>query len=163
MKLANDKDNKNESMVPVSGASAPFRRLQRWQREIGRLFGNPFGDWLMHAETSAEDWVPAINVYKEKDNIVVEAELPGLQKDEIQIYLSGDNLNIAGQRNERREDQGRGTYRSERYFGRFHRIVSLPFPVNADAIEARYLDGILTVICPKIEEAKRIRVDVKVE
>jgi HSP20 family protein len=163
MKLAKIKVNKNESLVPVSRAPSPFRRLQRWQLEIDRLFGNPFGDWLMHAEPSTEDWIPAINVYEEKHNIVIEAELPGMKKDEIQIYLSGDNLNITGQRNEKREEQGRGTHRSERYFGRFQRVISLPFPVNADGIEAHYQDGILTVTCPMTKEANRARVDVKVD
>jgi HSP20 family protein len=163
MKLAKYQGNKKQSLVPVLKAPAPVWPLHRWQREIDRLFGNPFGDWLMHKEPSTEDWSPAVNVYEEKDNVVVEAELPGMKKDEIQIHMSGDILNITGQRREKHQEQGRGAYRSERYFGRFHRVISLPVSVKLDAIEAHYRDGILTVTCPKTQEARRDRVDVKVE
>lgn len=163
MKLGKDQGNKKESVVPVSRAPAPIWSLHRWQREIDRLFGNPFGDWLMREEPFRGDWTPAINVYEEKDNLVVEAELPGMKKDDIQIYMSGDNLNITGQRRELREEQGRGTYRSERYFGRFHRTIPLPVSVKSDAIEAFYRDGILTVTCPKTGDRRPDRVDVKVD
>ena len=110
-----------------------------------------------------EDWMPAINVYEEKDNLVVEAELPGMKKDEIQIYMSGDNLNITGQRTEEHEEKTRDTYRAERRYGHFHRMIPLPFPVKTNAIEAHYRDGVLTVICPKTEEAKAKQVEVKVD
>lgn len=161
MKLAKYQGNKKESLVPVSRASAPAWPLQRWQREIYRLFGDPFRDWLMPEERFMEDWMPAINVYEGKDNLVIEAELPGMKKDDIQIYMSGDSLNIAGQRHQEQEEQGRDTRRAERRFGRFHRTVRFPVRVKADAIEARYRDGILTVTCPKVEEAQRKEVKVE--
>ena len=163
MKLAKYQGTKKDSLVPVSRTSAPSGLMQRWQREIDRLFGDPFGGWLIPDESFMEDWVPAINVYEEKDNFVVEAELPGMKKDEIHIYMSGDNLNITGQRSEEREEKRREAYRSERYFGRFHRMIPLPVTVKADAIEARYRDGILTVTCPKTEEARAKQVEVKVD
>ncbi|HEX3627996.1 MAG TPA: Hsp20/alpha crystallin family protein [Verrucomicrobiae bacterium] len=163
MKLAKHQGNKKESLVPVTSAHAPLRLLQRWQREIERLFGNPFGDWMTHKESFMEDWIPAVNVYEEHDKFVVEAELPGMKKDEIHIYMSGDNLNITGQRKEHHEEHGRGRHRAERNFGHFHRTISLPVSVQTDAIEAQYRDGILTVTCPMTEEARRSRVDVKVE
>lgn len=163
MKLGKYQGNKKESLVPVSRAPAPVWSLHRWQREIDRLFGNPFGDWLMHEEPRRDEWMPVVNIYEEKENLVVEAELPGMKKDDIHIYMSGDNLNITGQRKEQREEQGRDTYRSERYFGRFHRMIPLPVPVKSDAIEAWYRDGILTVTCPKTGEARRDRVQVKVD
>jgi HSP20 family protein len=162
MKPGKDRGNKRESLAALK-ASAPLRRLQRWQREIYRLLGDPFGDWLMPREQLVEDWMPAVNVYEGRDNLVIEAELPGMQKDEIQIYISGDNLNMTGQRTEDREEKGRGTCRAERSFGYFHRIIPLPAPVNADAIEACYRDGILTVTCPKTDKAMRKQVEVKVE
>jgi len=163
MKLAKDQGNKRESLVPVSRASAPSWRLQRWQREIYRLFGDPFRDWLMPEEGFMEDWMPAINVYEGKDSVVIEAELPGIKKDDIQIYISGDNLNITGQRTEERDEKGRDTRRAERRFGRFHRIILLPGPIKAEAIEAHYRDGVLSVTCPKSREARQKQVAVKVK
>src|SRR5215469_11283115 len=149
MKLAKYQKTTKQSPVPVPRPTGPFWPMQRWQREIDRLFGNPLGDWLMREEPSADDWMPAVNVYDEKDKFVVEAEVPGMKKDEIRIYMSGDNLNITGQRREKREEKARDTYRSERLFGRFHRTIPLPGPVKAGSIQARYRDGILTVSCPR--------------
>lgn len=163
MKLAKYPGNKKDSLIPVTTKSAPFGLMQRWQREINRLFGDPFGDWLIPEEPCTEDWMPAINIYEGKENFVVEAELPGMKKDEIHIYMSGDNLNITGQRVEEHEEKGRGAYRSERCFGHFHRVIPLPVAVKADAIEACYRDGILTVTCPKTEEARAKQIDVKVD
>lgn len=151
MKLAKYQKTRTRSPVPVSGPSAPFWPMQRWQREINRLFGDPLGHWLVPEESSVEDWMPAVNVYDEKDKFVVEAEIPGMKKDEIRIYMSGDNLNIAGQRKEKRAEHARDTYRAERHFGRFHRMITLPGPIKADAIEAHYRDGILTITCPRTE------------
>jgi HSP20 family protein len=155
--------NKKESLGPVPRASAPFWPLQRWQREISRLFGDPFGDWLVPEKPFMEDWMPAVNVYEDKDNLVVEAEVPGMKKDEIQIYLSGDSLNITGERREIRAEKERDTYRAERSFGHFHRTIPLPAPIKAEAIEAHYRDGVLTVTCPKTDDARRKKVDVKVD
>ncbi|HEY1788058.1 MAG TPA: Hsp20/alpha crystallin family protein [Verrucomicrobiae bacterium] len=163
MKLAKYHGTRKESLVRVPGASAPFWPLQRWQSEIFRLFGDPFGDWLIPEKPLMEDWMPAVNVYEDKDNLVVEAEVPGMKKDDIQIYLSGDNLNITGERREKREEKERDTYRAERSFGHFHRMIPLPVPIKAEAIEAHYRDGVLIVTCPKTDDARRKQVEVKVE
>jgi HSP20 family protein len=165
MKPAKYQGNKKESLVPVSRASSPFWPLQRWQREIYRLFGDPFMNWLIPEEAFVEDWMPAINVYEGKDSLVVEAELPGMKKDEIQIYLSGDSLNITGQRREEHEEKDRDTCRAERRFGHFHRTIALPVSIKADAVEAHYRDGILTVTCPKAEDLKPKRkpLEIKVD
>jgi HSP20 family protein len=157
MKLAKYPGNKKQSLARASRASA----IERWQREINRLFGDPFGDWLIPEERFMQDWMPAINVYEEKDNLVVEAELPGMKKEDIQIYVSGDNLHITGERGGEREEKARNTYRVERPLGRFHRMIALPAPIKADEIEAHYRDGILTVTCPKKEDARRKQVEVK--
>jgi HSP20 family protein len=86
-----------------------------------------------------------------------------MKKDDIQIYLSGDNLNITGERREKREEKERDTYRAERSFGHFHRMIPLPVPIKAEAIEAHYRDGVLIVTCPKTDDARRKQVEVKVE
>jgi HSP20 family protein len=163
MKPGKYRGNKKELAAPALRASAPFWPLQRWQREIYRLLGDPFGDWLMPGKQFVEEWMPAVNMYEGTENLVIEAELPGMKKDDIQIYVSGYDLNITGQRTEKREETGRDTCRAERSFGHFHRMIPLPAPVKADAIEARYRDGILTVTCPKTDKAMRKQVEVKVE
>jgi len=107
--------------------------------------------------------VPAVNVYEEKNNFVAKAELPATKKDEFEVYVTGDNLILAGERKAENEEKTADLYRLERYFGRFHRIIPLPAPFEPDGIEAHYKDGILTVTCPRTEEAKRQQVEINVD
>ena len=162
MKLAKHHESE-KSLAPVSRTTMPFWPMQRLQQQMDRLFNHPFGGWLTSEEPMFEEWMPAINVYEEKNNVVVKAELPGMKKDEFEVYLTGDQLNIAGERKDEREEKTAELYRSERYFGRFHRMISLPAPVKGDAIQAKYKDGVLTITCPKTDEAKRRQVEIKVD
>jgi HSP20 family protein len=159
MKPAKYHENEKESLAPVSRTNSPF--WPTLQRELDRFFGDPFANWLT-GEPNIEDWTPPVNVYEEKNNLVIKAELPGMKKDEFEIYISGDYLNITGERRAEHEEKTVNIYRLERYFGHFHRMIPLPVPIKADAIEAHYRDGILTITCPKTDKAKRKQVEVKV-
>jgi len=117
----------------------------------------------MSATPLFEGWFPAVDVYEDKDNVFVRVELPGMKKEDIEVFVSGDSLNISGERKEEAEHKGAEGYRTERYFGRFQRSIPLPVPVQADQIHAEYKDGILTIRCPKTEEAKRKQIEVKLE
>lgn len=104
-----------------------------------------------------------VDVYEDKDNVVVKAELPGAKKEDIDVSVSGTMLNLAGVRKEEIEYEGTEGYRAERYFGRFQRGIVLPVPVEGDKIQAEYKDGVLTITCPKTTEAKRKQIEIKVE
>jgi HSP20 family protein len=163
MKPAKHNEMTKGSLTPVSRAISPFWPMRRFQNEMERFFEEPFGGWLTGEVPGIEAWMPAVSVYEEKNNVIVKAELPGMKKGEIQVDMSGDNLNIAGERKAETEEKTADMYRSERYFGRFHRSIPLPVSVKAEKIEAHYKDGILTIICPKTEEAKRRQVQIKVD
>jgi HSP20 family protein len=163
MKLAKHRETKAGSLAPVSTAGAPFWPLRRLQSELDRFFEDPFSSWLSPVEPLYEAWMPAVNVYEEKDQLVVKAELPGMKKEELEVFMSGDTLNIAGERKFANEEKTGTLHRSEQYFGRFHRSIRLPSSVKADKLAAHYKDGILTITCPKTEEAKRKAVAIKVE
>jgi HSP20 family protein len=107
-------------------------------------------------------WTPTLDVFQDKDNVYVKAELPGMKKDEIEISLHEGVLSIAGERKQEKESTKGESYRSERYFGRFQRGISLPTAVNAAKVNASYKDGILTVTLPKSEEAKPKEIKVNV-
>jgi HSP20 family protein len=162
MKLTKHQEMNKGALAPVARAMTPFWPMRRLQSEMERLFNEPFGGWLTEVPTF-ETWMPAVSIYEEKNNLVVKAELPGMKKEEFEVYMSGDNLNIAGERKAESEEKTADTYRSERYFGRFHRSIPLPVAVKADKAEAHYKDGVLTIICPKTEEARRKTVEVKVD
>jgi len=108
-------------------------------------------------------WFPAVDVYEDKDNLLVKAELPGLKKEEIDISLQDGYLSLTGERKQEEKREDSGIYRSERWVGRFHRSISLPCRVNADKITAAYNEGVLTVTLPKAEEAKPKQIPISVK
>jgi HSP20 family protein len=164
MKLT--KRSKPSVLAPIARGHSPLWPVRRLRDEIDRLFDQPFGfgEWLGPTTPLFETgWAPAADVYEDKDNVFVKAELPGMKKEDIDVSVSGNMLNIAGERKEESEYEGTEGYRAERYFGHFQRGIALPTAVESDKIHAEYKDGVLTVTCPKTAEAKRKQIDIKVE
>lgn len=109
----------------------------------------------------APGWVPALDVFEDGDKVTVQLEVPGLKKDDFDISLEDDALTLSGER--KSDESGGESLRIERQFGAFSRSITLPSPVKADAVRADYEDGILTVILPKAEEAKRKKIQVSLK
>lgn len=142
------------------GNWSAFDHLNRLRDEIDHAFQSSFGNW--GANTGFfEGWSPAVDLMEDKDKFTVKVELPGMKKDEIDVSLHGDTLNICGERKKEEEHKEGENYRSERYFGRFQRSVQLPQAVDGNKIEAGYRDGVLTITLPKTEEAKRKQIEIK--
>lgn len=146
---------------PELASWSPFDRLSTLRDEMNRLFDVSFPSFGRDAGLLS-GWSPALDVYQDKDSVYVKAELPGLKKEEIEISLQNGVLAISGERKHNEEKKEGETFRSERYFGRFHRSVTLPTPVNSGAVSASYKDGVLTVTLPKAEEAKPKQIEVSV-
>jgi HSP20 family protein len=136
---------------PLGDLSVTFDRLANMRDELDRAFGTTFGSFL-RPHGSLNRWNPAVDVYQDNNQFTVYAELPGLKKEEIEISLNGDTLTIGGER-KHDADAAQG-FRTERYFGKFQRSLTLPVPVNSEKVNATYKDGILKVVLPKAEEAK---------
>jgi len=107
-------------------------------------------------------WSPALDLYDDKDDFVAKVELPGMKKEDIQISLHEGVLTVSGERKHEFEGKEGETFRSERYFGKFQRSVSLPAMVDGSKVSATYKDGILTITLPKAEEAKPRHIEVSV-
>jgi HSP20 family protein len=135
----------------------PFREVTDLQHEMNRMFDGFFGRSLVGERT----WAPAVDMFEDKDDLVVTVEVPGMSEKDIQLSLTGDLLTIRGERHSA-TPKDEGVYRGERWFGRFERTLSLPYPVQTDKVKATYRDGVLTVNLPKAEEVKpkTIKVDV---
>lgn len=138
-----------------------FGRLSSLRDELDRLFESP---WTELARTSQllSGWTPALDVYEDKDNFVVRAELPGMKREDIDVSLHDGALSVSGERKTEKQYEEAEVYRRERFFGKFQRTVSLPAPVAADKVKAQYKDGVLTITLPKTEEAKPKQIDVNV-
>ena len=104
-----------------------------------------------------------MDVYQEKDNLIVKVELPGMKREDIEVSLHDGSLSISGERKAGDKYQDAEVYRAERFVGRFQRSVTLPTAVAGDKIKAQYKDGILTVTLPKTEEAKPKQIEVTVD
>src|SRR3989442_15978538 len=125
-----------------------FGRLTSLQDEIDRLFGEPLTA-LGHPSVLLSGWTPALDLYEDKDNFVVKAELPGMKKEEIEVSLQDGSLSISGERKAETKTEDAEVYRAERFVGRFQRSVVLPATVAADQVKAAYTNGVLTITLPK--------------
>ena len=137
----------------------PFDRLSTLRDEMNRLFDF---SWPSRDTGLFSGWSPALDVYDDKDNFVVSCELPGMKKEEIDLSLHDGMLTISGERKHENGGADGEAFRSERYFGRFQRSVTLPSLVDASKVTASYKEGVLTIQLPKAEEAKPKHIDVSV-
>jgi len=144
---------------PWAGGS-PANELNRIRDQINRIFEDPLG-WLAPGTSFFEGWEPTVDIYEHKDRITVRAELPGMKKENLNVSLDGDTLTISGERKQEEERRAGDTYRSERFFGRFQRSITLPRPVDEKQIQAKYKDGVLEITLPKAEGARRKDIEVK--
>jgi HSP20 family protein len=143
---------------PQTDFVSAWDRLATMHEELDRVFESTFGaNWRPLGTLSR--WTPSVDVYQDKDHFTVVAELPGLKKEDIDISLHGDTLTISGERKaeEKQADQG---FRTERFFGKFQRSLTLPSLVNTEKVKASYKDGVLQVVLPKSEEAKPKQIEV---
>ena len=129
--------------------------------EIERLFDAPFSALAATSEL-VKGWVPRLDVYEDRENVYVKAELPGMKREDIEISLHDGALSLSGERKSETKTEGTEEYHAERFFGRFQRTLSLPAPVATGKVKAEYKDGILTVTLPKTEEAKPKKIEVSV-
>lgn len=144
----------NDFGMGFGGAVDPFTRLHG---EMNRLL-DTFLEDAPASRPYARAW-PALNTWQDEEAAWVEAELPGLAMDDVEVYVTGDQLTLSGERRIT-DPQGASWHRRERSHGRFSRTVSLPWRINADKVGAKFRDGVLTVRLPKAEELRPKKVKV---
>lgn len=121
------------------------RELPELQSQIHRLFSE--------LETEGRAWTPAVDVVENTEEIVLQAELPGLSKEEIAIELDGDTLRISGERKCQQVLEGEQFMRLERRYGTFSRAFQLQTEIKAEGIAATFEHGVLTLRLPKKQSA----------
>jgi HSP20 family protein len=139
----------------------PFRELMTLQDRMNRLFHETRTrndeDWALGGS-----WAPAVDIFEKDGNIVLKAELPGLDPKDVDIRVENNVLTLRGERRFENEVQQEAYHRVERSYGSFSRSFTLPSVVDTGNIKAEYKDGVLRVTLPKREEAKprQIQIDV---
>ncbi len=139
----------------------PFREMVSLRDELDRLFDSVFG--RLPRERGETYWAPPLDIEETEDAIIVRAELPGMNKDDIKITLSGDTLTISGERKQESEKKGRTYYRIERAYGKFQRTVTLPTDVESDRTKASYKAGVLELVLPKSEKSRAREINIVAE
>ncbi len=144
-------------MTNLMNDFAPFFGPASPMGPVGRLLEEFFDD-LPAARPYAAGY-PAVNLWEDADGAWVEAELPGLGMDDVEVLVADDRVTINGRR-DIADPQNTNWHRRERARGQFSRTLTLPWPVDADKVEARLQDGVLTVKLPKCEACKPKKVKV---
>lgn len=144
------------------GEIYPFRDFERMRRDMDRLWDSFFERGSLRGEDGRE-WLPSLDVAETKNEIVVKAEVPGLDPKDIDISLSDGLLTIKGEKKQEREEKEENYHLVERSYGTFTRSIRLPKEVQSGKINASYKDGVLKVVLPKSEEAKKKEVKIKVQ
>ncbi|HZT72009.1 MAG TPA: Hsp20/alpha crystallin family protein [Terriglobia bacterium] len=133
----------------------PFRDListqERFNQLFNEAFGRAFGDLQ---EVTPRTWAPAVDIYETDENLVLQAELPGINPDDVDIRIEDNTLYLKGERKFEKEVKEGNLHRVERSYGTFTRSFTLPGSINVDKVKAEYKNGILTLTMPKREEAK---------
>jgi len=127
-------------------------------REMLRLLDTVAGKALRDVGAGV---FPPMNVSQDEDNFYLRAEVPGIKPNELSISVMRNRLSLAGKREIQREDELVSYHRKERAEGSFNRTLTLPMEVEAERVEAKYADGILTITLPKAEEAKPRQIAVR--
>ncbi|MFQ5508283.1 MAG: Hsp20/alpha crystallin family protein [Leptospirillia bacterium] len=160
-------------LIPWSRKLAPERPLRETpflalQHEMNRLFDDFFRDIpepFTLIEGGRREFAPRVEVVEKDGVILVTAELPGMDEKDVEVTLTADALTLTGEKKEEAEvkEKKEGYFHSERFYGRFKRVIPLPEGVETDKVEATFKKGVLTVTLPKAEvpEEKAHRINIK--
>lgn len=132
----------------------PFSELSTVRSEMDRLWNRVLEDWSLPA-VFAKGWAPTADISETKDKLIVKAELPGLEPEDIKLSLSGNLLTIQGEKKKEKEEKDEQHYSLERYSGQFQRSFQLPVEVLEDKIEAKFDKGVLTITMPKTAKSQK--------
>jgi HSP20 family protein len=135
---------------PFTESEEPMRFFQD---AVNRLLTEP---------AAGRPWAPSVDVFEKDDELVLKADLPGVEMKDVDIQLENGTLSLKGQREFRNESKDGGFHRIERHYGSFVRYFSLPDTVDGEAVRADYKNGVLTVTLPKKEIAKPRQIKVQV-
>ena len=132
----------------------PFRDLVATQDRFNRLFNEAFSKAFDQGETGMRSWTPAVDIYESEHDLVLKAELPGVDPKDVDVRVEDGSLFLKGERKFEKEVKEEAYHRVERSYGSFTRTFTLPSSVDAEKVSAEYKDGVLTLRMPKKEEAK---------
>lgn len=137
------------------------RELLRAAREFGRALDEVFEEFRRGLGIQQRFVRPFVDVYEADGEVVVVAEIPGVRKEDIEVYATENTLEIKAEAKSESEERGERYLHRERYYGGYYRRVRLPVPVNPAGATATYENGVLRVRLPKAERARGMRINIQ--
>lgn len=153
----------NRSLVPRRRRGiSRLKDLLDMRSELDEMFEDFFNWGKSGEELSTMKWSPSVDISENDESIVINAEIPGMNKEDINVSVKNDTLTIKGEKKKEREEEDENYHVVERSYGRFQRSFTLPDNVKSDEINANYKDGVLNITIPKTEEAtsKEVKVNI---
>ncbi|MBM3285268.1 MAG: Hsp20/alpha crystallin family protein [Candidatus Aminicenantes bacterium] len=133
----------------------PFRDLMTLRERMNRLFEDAFSSARgEERDIVSSSWAPAVDIYEDENQLVVTAEIPGIEEKDIEIKVEDSTLSIQGERKMEKETKEENYHRIERAYGSFYRSFTLPNYIDQDRIQAEHENGILKITLPKKPELK---------
>jgi len=139
----------------------PLHDLMSIQERVGRLLADAPARWGTDEGWGA--WAPAVDIFEKEEDLVIRAEVPGVDRNDIDVRVENGVLMLKGERRQTEEVHEKNAYRMERIYGSFARSFRLPTTVDASKISARLKDGVLELVLPKAEQAKPKMVTIRTD
>ncbi len=138
----------------------PFRDLITLREKMNRLFEDTFTSRGEERDMVSSTWTPSVDIYETENALILTAEIPGIDENDIEIKIEDSTLTLKGERKFEKETKEENFHRIERAYGSFYRSFSLPHYIDQDKIEAEHENGILKITMPKKGELKQRKVKV---
>jgi HSP20 family protein len=143
-------------------ALIPAPGLPAFRREMGRLFDR-FWEEDGPEMATMNEWYPSLDFSENADAFVARFEIPGLEPKDVQVTLQNNVLTVKGEKKEEIKEKDERIYRMERVHGAFSRSIRLPSAVDAGKVNARFMNGVLTITVPKAPEARTANIPIQIE
>ena len=132
----------------------PFRDVVTLRDRMNRLFEDTFTGRGEEKDITASAWMPAVDIFENENELVLTAEIPGIDEKDVEIKIEDNTLTLKGERKFEKETKEENYHRIERSYGSFYRAFTLPTYVDTDKIKAEHENGVLKISMPKREEVK---------
>ena len=140
----------------------PLQQMVAMSNRLNRTLNDSYTDpYSRRTEDSFGAWAPPVDIFERQDELVIRAEIPGVEMEDVNVGIENGVLTLHGERKQESEVREENAYRMERVHGTFTRSFSFPTTVDAAKVTATYKNGVLEVIVPKVETAKPKRIEIK--
>ncbi len=163
-KMPAHNDDRNRNVAIEAGGQHPFEQMRRQFEHLLRDFGSVPSLFSRHQHFDVEPFwsadftrmqVPVVDIIEHEKAYEITAEVPGVDEKQLSVKVVNDTVQIKGEKQENREDKSSSYHLTERRYGSFERVFTLPKTVDADNVKARFKNGVLTVTLPKRAEAMK--------